>query len=281
MSDPKHLPEQTSHPDTWLTGLFGLQGKTAVVTGGVQGIGRMIARGFLLAGADVIISSRNQAACEEAERTLSAIGRVHAWQADLSTFEGCKTFSEQIVASTSKLHILVNNAGATWGADFATYPASGWDRVLNLNVKAPFFLTQALVPLLSASATEDDSSRVINIGSIDGLQVPSMPNYAYSVSKAGVHHMTRVLARELAPRFITVNAIAPGPFDTKMMAFLMDDDASRVARASPLNRIGQPNDIAGAAVYLASRASAYVTGVVLPVDGGIATTLATELSRED
>ena len=169
--------------------------------------------------------------------------------------------------------MLVNNAGATWGAPLAEFPAAAWDKVVDLNLKAPFFLTRAFLPLLEAAGTQDDPARVINVGSIDGLRVPPLPTYAYSASKAGLHHMTRVLARELGPRRVTVNAVAPGPFESKMMAATLREFGDTIAEAAPLRRIGRPDDMAGVAVYLASRAGAYVTGAVIPVDGGIGTTV--------
>jgi NAD(P)-dependent dehydrogenase (short-subunit alcohol dehydrogenase family) len=171
--------------------------------------------------------------------------------------------------------VLVNNAGATWGEPIDGFPEAGWDRVVDLNMKTPFFLTQAFLPLLTAAATDEDPARVINVGSIDGLHVNPMPHYPYSASKAGIHHLTRHLAKELGPKQITVNAIAPGPFESKMMAFALDDPEMRaaVAGSSPLGRIGRPDDMAGVAIYLASRAGSYVTGAVIPVDGGIGTTV--------
>lgn len=167
----------------------------------------------------------------------------------------------------------VNNAGAAWGAPLEEFPAAGWDKVLDLNLKSPFFLTRAFLPLLEAAGTIDDPARVINIGSIDGMRIPEFDNFSYTASKAGVHQLTRVLARKLGPRHITVNAIAPGPFPTKMMAAILEESGDEMAASSPLGRIGRPEDMAGAAVYLASRAGAWVTGVILPVDGGIWTTL--------
>ncbi len=169
--------------------------------------------------------------------------------------------------------MLVNNAGATWGAPLAEFPAAAWDKVVDLNLKAPFFLTRAFLPLLEAAGTHDDPARVINVGSIDGLHVPALPTYSYSASKAGLHHLTRVLARELGPRQITVNAVAPGPFESKMMAATLRAFGDEIAARAPLRRIGRPDDMAGVAVYLASRAGAYVTGAVIPVDGGLATTV--------
>ena len=171
------------------------------------------------------------------------------------------------------LPILVNNAGATWGAPFDEFPASAWDKILDLNLKAPFFLTRALLPLLEAPGTQDDPARVINVGSIDGLHVPSLPVYSYAPSKAGLHHMTRMLAREFGPRHITVNAVAPGPFESKMMAATLAAAGDAIAASAPLRRIGRPDDMAGVAIYLCSRAGSYVTGAVIPVDGGIATTV--------
>jgi NAD(P)-dependent dehydrogenase (short-subunit alcohol dehydrogenase family) len=253
--------------------LFSLSGKSALVTGGTRGIGLMMARGLLQAGARVYISSRKPDACAAAERELSEYGPVTAIPADLSTEAECLRLAGEIEEREQALHVLVNNAGATWGAPLAEYPAAGWDRVLNLNLKAPFFLTRTLLGLLEAAATADDPARVINVGSIDGLRVPGLPTYAYSASKAGLHHLTRVLARELGPRHVTVNAVAPGPFQSKMMASTLEEFGDAIVAMAPLRRIGRPDDMAGVAVYLASRAGAYVTGAVIPVDGGIATTL--------
>jgi NAD(P)-dependent dehydrogenase (short-subunit alcohol dehydrogenase family) len=254
--------------------LFDLAGKTAVVTGGTRGIGLMISRGLLQAGAQkVYISSRKAEGCAEAERELAKFGQVMAIQADLSTEAECLRLASEVGEREKALHILVNNAGATWGAPLEEFPAPAWDKVLDLNLKSPFFLTRAFLPLLEAAGTREDPARVINIGSIDGLRVPPLPTYSYSASKAGLHHMTRVLARELGPRHITVNAVAPGPFESKMMAATLKTFGDAIAQAAPLRRIGRPDDMAGAAVFLSSRAGAYVTGAVLPVDGGIATTV--------
>ena len=254
--------------------LFDLAGKTAVVTGGTRGIGLMISRGLLQAGVKkVYISSRKSEGCAEAERELANFGQVTAIPADLSAEAECLRLAREVAEQEQTLHILVNNAGATWGAPLEEFPASAWDKVLDINLKSPFFLTRAFLPLLEAAGTPDDPARVINIGSIDGLRVPSLPTYSYSASKAGLHHMTRVLARELGPRHVTVNAVAPGPFESKMMAATLKTFGDAIAQAAPLRRIGRPDDMAGAAVFLCSRAGAYVTGAVLPVDGGIATTV--------
>src|SRR5215470_10604177 len=252
--------------------LFDLTGRTAVVTGGTRGIGLMIARGLLQAGASVYLSSRKPEAGEAAVAELSAHGRVVSVPADLSREEECARLAAEVGRAEKGIHVLVNNAGATWGAPLPEFPASAWDRALDLNLKAPFYLTRAFLPLLEAAATTDDPARVINIGSIDGLRVPELPTYSYSASKAGLHQLTRVLARELGPRHITVNAVAPGPFESKMMAATLKTFGDAIADAAPLKRIGRPDDMAGVAIYLASQAGAYVTGAVIPVDGGIATT---------
>jgi NAD(P)-dependent dehydrogenase (short-subunit alcohol dehydrogenase family) len=252
--------------------LFSLSGKVALVTGGSRGIGLMIARGFVAAGAKVYISSRKAAVCDEVAAELSERGECVSLPADLSTEAACVDLAGELARREPALHVLVNNAGANWGAPLADYPAAAWDKVLDLNVKSPFFLTRACLPLLEAAATDDDPARVINIGSIDGIQVPLMETYAYSTSKAALHHLTRHLARHLGRRRVTVNAIAPGPFESKMMAETLRTFGDAIAASSPLARIGRPDDMAGAAIYLASRAGAYVTGAVIPVDGGIATT---------
>jgi NAD(P)-dependent dehydrogenase (short-subunit alcohol dehydrogenase family) len=252
--------------------LFDLTGKVAVVTGGTRGIGLMMARGLLDAGAKVYVCSRGADACAEAAETLRPHGDVMAFPADLSTEDGARTVHAEVAAREPKVHVLVNNAGATWGAPIEEFPASAWDKVLNLNLKAPFFLTRAFLPLLEAAATDDDPARVVNVGSIDGIRAPALPTYSYSASKAGVHHLTKVLARELGPRRITVNAVAPGPFESKMMAATLDAFGDAIAANAPLRRIGRPDDMAGVVVYLASRAGAYVTGAVIPVDGGISIT---------
>lgn len=247
--------------------LFSVAGKTVVVTGGSRGIGKMIAKGFLDAGANVYISSRKK---DELEATAAELGCGFV-QADLSTAEGVETLVEAVSAQESRLDVLINNAGASWGAPLEEYPESGFDKVWNLNVKGVFFLTKRFLPLLRAAATPDDPARVINIGSVDGIRVSPMEHYAYSASKAAVHMLTRHLAHRLAREAITVNAIAPGPFESKMMAFVLDDPATRsvVESQIPLGRIGRPDDVAGTAIFLASRAGAYLTGAVIPVDGGI------------
>ncbi|HUI47280.1 MAG TPA: SDR family oxidoreductase [Acidimicrobiia bacterium] len=255
-----------------MPGLFDITGKTALVTGGSRGIGLMIARGFVDAGATVYISSRKADVCDEVAAELSKSGRCVSLPADLSRAEECERLALEVSGREEALHILVNNAGATWGAPLADYPADAWDKVMTLNARSPFLLTRALVPMLEAAGTADDPARVINIGSIDGIQVPLLETYAYSTSKAAVHQLTRHLARQLGRRNITVNAVAPGPFESKMMAATLRDFGDSIARSSPLGRIGRPDDMAGVAIYLASRAGAYVTGAVIPVDGGIATT---------
>ena len=249
--------------------LFDLTGRTAVVTGGTRGIGLVIARGLLQAGASVYLSSRKPEAGEAAVAELAAHGRVVSVPADLAREEECVRLAAEVGRAEGRVNVLVNNAGATWGAPLAEFPASAWDRALDLNLKAPFYLTRAFLPLLEAAATTDDPARVINIGSIDGLRVPELPTYSYSASKAGVHQLTRVLARELGPRHITVNAVAPGPFESKMMAATLAEFGDEIAASSPLGRIGRPDDMAGVAIFLSSRAGAYVTGAVIPVDGGI------------
>lgn len=256
-----------------MSDLFSIAGKTALVTGGSRGIGLMIARGYVEAGARVFVSSRKADVCAAVAAELSEMGDCVALPADLSTAAECNRLATEVTERAGKLEILVNNAGATWGAPLAEFPDSAWDRVLDLNVRAVFTLTRDLVPALMAGARPGDPARVINIGSIDGLHVPGLESYSYSASKAAVHHLTRVLAKRLAPNGITVNAIAPGPFESKMMAATLEAFGDAIRAACPLGRIGEPEDMAGAAIYLASRAGAYVTGAVLPVDGGIATTI--------
>jgi NAD(P)-dependent dehydrogenase (short-subunit alcohol dehydrogenase family) len=252
--------------------LFDLSGKVAVVTGGTRGIGLMMARGLLQAGARVYVSSRKKEAGDAAVAALSAFGKVTSLPADVSREDECLRLAAEVGEREDALHILVNNAGATWGEPLATFPASAWDKVLDLNLKAPFFLTRAFLPLLEEAATAEDPARVVNVGSIDGLHVPPMHTYSYSASKAALHHLTRVLAKELGPRHVTVNAVAPGPFESKMMAETLRNFGPQIAERAPLRRIGRPDDMAGVVVYLTSRAGAYVTGAVIPVDGGIATT---------
>ena len=250
--------------------LFGVAGKVVVVTGGTRGIGRMIAGGFVAAGATVIVSSRKADACAETAEALSAFGSCTAIPADLSSEAGAQALADQVGAAHDRLDVLVNNAGATWGAPLAEHDHESWRRVLDLNVEGVFHTTKLLLPLLQAAGTAEEPARVINIGSIDGIHVPMLETYSYSSSKAAVHQLTRHLARHLAPA-ITVNAIAPGPFESKMMAATLDAFGDQIAASAPLKRIGRPDDMAGTALFLASRAGSYLTGAIIPVDGGIAT----------
>jgi NAD(P)-dependent dehydrogenase (short-subunit alcohol dehydrogenase family) len=251
--------------------LFSIAGKTALVTGGSRGIGEMIVRGYVDAGVKVYLSSRKADVCELlAEELRAAGGDVTALPADLSTEAACAVLAGELESREASLDILVNNAGATWGAPIEEFDEAAWERVLSLNVKGVFFTTKYLLPLLTAAGTAEDPARVINVGSIDGLRVPTLETYSYSASKAAVHQLTRHLAKRLAPT-ITVNAIAPGPFPSRMMRSTLEAFGDQIAAAAPMKRIGRSSDMAGAAIYFASPAASYVTGVVLPVDGGIAT----------
>ena len=252
--------------------LFSIEGKVAVVTGGSRGIGLMIARGFVEAGAKVYISSRKADVCDEVAAELSKIGECVSAPADLSSVAGCIQLAEKVMEREAELHVLVNNAGAAWGAPIEEYPESGFDKVMDLNVKAIFFLTQQFLPALRKAATKEDPARVINIGSIDGIRVPLLQNYAYSASKAAVHMLTRHMAHHLVEDNIAINAIAPGPFPSKMTKFMFDSVGEEgVAANVPMGRAGGPDDVAGTAIFLASKAGAYLTGAVIPVDGGIST----------
>ncbi|MBN9741214.1 3-oxoacyl-ACP reductase [Amycolatopsis sp. A1MSW2902] len=252
--------------------LFDLSGKCALVTGGTRGIGMMIARGLLQAGARVIVSSRTADACAEAERLLSEFGDVQAIPADLSKHDECQRLADLVTASSDRLDILVNNAGAMRREPLETFPTEAWDAVLDLNLKSPFWLVQALLPALRKAGAADDPARIINIGSIAAIHVAEAPNYSYASSKAALHQLTRVLARELGPQHITVNAVAPGVFPSQMMAAAIDAIGDTIAAKAPLRRLGRDDDMAGVAVFLASRAGSYLTGAIVPVDGGTATT---------
>ncbi|MFI6306717.1 SDR family oxidoreductase [Amycolatopsis thailandensis] len=251
---------------------FDLSGKHALVTGGTRGIGLMMARGLLQAGARVVISSRNKDACAEAQHLLSEFGDVRAIPADLSRHDECRRLADLVEADSEHLDILVNNAGAMWREPLETFPDEAWDSVIDLNLKSPFWLVQALLPALRRAGTADDPARIINIGSIAAIHVAESPNYSYAASKAALHQLTRVLARELGPQHITVNAVAPGVFPSRMMAATIEAIGDTIAAKTPLRRIGRDDDMAGIAVFLAGRAGSYLTGAVIPVDGGIATT---------
>lgn len=251
--------------------LFSVSGKVVLVTGGTSGIGLMIAEGFVRAGARVYVTSRKPDACTRTAEALSTHGYCRAMPADVGTAAGRSSIVQWLSASESALHVLVNCAGTTWGAPFDTYPEEAWDRVLGLNVKAPFFLTRELLPLLEGAASAADPARVINVTSIAGVQPASLMAYAYGPSKAAFNHLTRTLANEFISRNITVNAIAPGFFPSKMTAHLLktDEMERQLAQAVPMRRLGTMEDVAGLAIYLSSRAGAYMTGNVIALDGGM------------
>jgi NAD(P)-dependent dehydrogenase (short-subunit alcohol dehydrogenase family) len=247
--------------------LFTLAGRTALVTGGSRGIGRMIAQGFLAQGAKVYISSRKADACDAAAQELSAVGPCFSLPVDVSSLDGAKALAQAYSSREKSLDILVNNAGAAWGEDFETFPEKGWDKVVDLNMKAPFFLTQALHGLLKQGA-KDRPAKVINIASIDGISVNPWETYSYAASKAGLIHLTRRMSLRLARDNIVVSGIAPGPFASEMNKQARDH-GDEVARRVPAGRIGTDEDMAGAAIYLASRAGDYVVGETIVVDGGV------------
>ena len=254
--------------------LFSVQGRTALVTGGATGLGRICAEALLRAGARVLIASRKAEACEQAAHELAALGPCEGFGGTVASEAGVAALAAETRRRTGALHILVNNAGAGWGEPFETYPWKAWERVMSVNVVGLFGLTRDLAPMLAASASVERPSTVINMGSVMGTVTQSEFNWAYSASKAAVHHLTRILAAEFAPRQITVNALAPGPFPTNMNRFALgsDEGLARGARAVPMGRVGRPEDIAGAILFLAGRGGAYTTGAILPVDGGVGVT---------
>ncbi|MCY3918785.1 MAG: SDR family oxidoreductase [Chloroflexi bacterium] len=257
--------------------IFSIEGKTALVTGGSRGIGEMIAAGFLAHGAKVYISSRKADVCAEtATRLMGEFGgECIALPGDVGNMDGVTALASALGERESRLDILVNNAGTAWGAPLAEFPESGWDKVMNTNVKGIFFLTQQLLPLLKAAATHEDPARVINIGSVDGIKTPIFDNFSYGPSKAAVHHMTRVLAAHLMKENIIVNAIAPGPFPSWMLSAgvgfggrVEGEDWESIGARNPRGRVGTPEDIAGLAIFLSSRAGAYTVGETITCDGG-------------
>ena len=258
---------------SYLEELFSVAGKTALVTGGATGIGRMAATALIRGGANVLIASRKGADCEKVAEELNALGasgKAEGFAGDVATEQGVLALAGEVKSRTQTLDILINNAGTSWGAPFAKFPHVGWTKVFDVNVTGLFLLTRELVPLLAAAGSDGDPSRIINLGSVMGTQPLAEGAYSYTASKAAVHHLTRTLAIEMAGRHITVNAFAPGPFQSRMTAFATgtEEGAQKVGRRVPLGRIGAPDDIAGATLYLCSRAGAYITGAILPIDGG-------------
>ena len=248
--------------------LFDVNNKVALVTGGSRGIGAMIAEGFVKNGVKTYISSRKSDDCNKKSEELSEFGQCISIPADLTDMKQMDRLVAQIKEREKNLNILVNNAGAAWGASFDDFPENGWDKVMDTNVKSIFFLSQKLIDILEISGTNSDPSRIINIGSIDGIGIPRAETYSYPASKAALHQLTRVLANRLSNRNINVNAIAPGPFQSNMMASTLKDHGDQIKESVPRNRIGLPEDMAGATIFLSSKASAYITGAIIPVDGG-------------
>lgn len=254
-----------------MSDLFSLAGKSALVTGGAQGLGRMIAEGLLRAGATVAITSRKADICEAAASEMSVLGNCIPLPADLSTPEAAVDLVARYRTAVGACHILVNNAGKTWGGEIDSFPDKAWPGVMAVNVQTPFTMVRELLPELGAAGTADDPARIINIGSVAGMKTERLSAYSYAASKAAVHMMTRDLAGDLAARNITVNAVIPGFFPTKMTAHMRDEDSVDAGLLAhiPLGRLGKPDDIAGIIIFLCSRAGAYVTGAQIPVDGGV------------
>jgi NAD(P)-dependent dehydrogenase (short-subunit alcohol dehydrogenase family) len=257
-----------------LENLFSMAGKTALVTGAATGIGRMAATALVEAGAHVLIASRKGEACEAVAAEINAMGAAgsaEGFAGDVSSQEGIDALVAEVGKRSDSLHILINNAGVTWGAPMKEFPYEAWGKVMDVNVTGLFYLTQKLMPMLEASSTHEDPARVINLGSVMCTAALGEGAYSYSASKAAVHHITRIMGRELAEKHITFNAFAPGPFQSRMTAFATatDDQAEHVGKGVPLGRIGSPEDIAGATLYLCGKGGSYITGAILPLDGGI------------
>jgi NAD(P)-dependent dehydrogenase (short-subunit alcohol dehydrogenase family) len=248
--------------------LFNVEGKVALVTGGSRGIGAMIAEGFVKNGVKTYITSRKSEQCNNKADELSKFGECISIPADLTDMNEMDKLVNHIKENEKKLNFLINNAGAAWGASFDEFPENGWDKVMDTNVKSVFFLTQKLAKILEQSGNNSDPSRIINVGSIDGIGIPRAETYSYPASKAAVHQLTRVLANRLAHRNININAIAPGPFQSNMMAHTLEEYGEQIKSSVPRGRIGIPEDMAGTAIFLCSKASAYITGSIIPVDGG-------------
>jgi NAD(P)-dependent dehydrogenase (short-subunit alcohol dehydrogenase family) len=254
-----------------LQDLFSVKGRTALVTGGATGIGRICAEALLSAGARVLIASRKAEACEAVAKELSGLGPCEGFGGTVGSEDGVKGLAAEVKRRTDRLDILVNNAGATWGAPFETFDWKAWERVLSVNVSGLFTLTRDLAPMLFEAGSAERPASVINIGSVMGTVTQAENAYSYSASKAAVHHLTRILAAEFASRHVTVNAIAPGPFLSKMTAFALTKEGGAAATIAnvPMKRIGRPEDIAGTVLYLAGVGGAYTTGAIIPVDGGV------------
>ena len=259
------------YPDLLTQTNTSLQGKVVLVTGGAKGIGRMISEGFVANGAKVYITSRDARACAKACEELNALpgdGSAQYIAADFYKLEDCQNLAKKLAEKETKLHVLVNNSGSNWGEDYDKYPDKAWTRVLTLNLQRVFTITQLVTPLLEAAGVEGNPARIINIGSVDGLRTPNLHTFAYSASKAGLHHMSRVLAHHLGQRNITSNTIACGPFESKMMAATLAEFKDAITAGIPLSRIGDPEDIAGTCLFLSSRAGSYVNGATITLDGG-------------
>ena len=248
--------------------LFNVEGKVALVTGGSRGIGAMIAEGFVKNGVKTYITSRKSEQCDNKADELSKFGECISIPADLTDMNEMDKLVNYIKENEKQFNFLINNAGAAWGASFDDFPENGWDKVMDTNVKSVFFLTQKFAKILEQSGNNSDPSRVINVGSIDGIGIPRAETYSYPASKAAVHQLTRVLANRLAHRNININAIAPGPFQSNMMAHTLEEYGEQIKSSVPRGRIGIPEDMAGTAIFLCSKASSYITGSIIPVDGG-------------